>query len=164
VLLPNEEAYGFAKGTLVIKQETVSDQRVSEECFGECLGQCLTVEAADKFKDAISDFDRVNSKHWLLQRQLQIQKPYELVRSDTITLSFKEHGVLGGWNEFYRRYPGSGGYVVMSAVGFNKNKTQAIVHTGTSCGALCGRWSFHLLEKVGGKWQEAPGVTCHTVS
>src|SRR5208283_20017 len=162
VLLPNEKAYGFAKGTVVIRQETVSRPPLvlpSGQCFGECLGKCLTVEAADKFKEAISDFDRMNSKRWLLQRQLQIQKPYELMSSDTITLSFKKQG--DGWDGFYKRHPSSGGFVIMSAVGFNKEKTRAIVYTGSDCGPLCGWWSFHLLEKVGGKWQEAPGVICH---
>ena len=36
VLLPHEESYGFAKGTVVIQQETVSDQHAA--------GACLTAE------------------------------------------------------------------------------------------------------------------------
>ena len=52
----------------------------------------------------------------------------------------------------------------MSAVGFNKETTLAVVYTGSSCGGLCGSWSFHLLEKTDGKWKEAPGVTCSMVS
>jgi hypothetical protein len=154
VLLPQEESYGFAKGTVVIQQETVSDQRAS--------GACLTAESADKFKDAISDFERANSRPWLLQRQFTIQKPYELVSSDAIKLSFNEHGA--DWDGFYKSHPGSGGFLALSAVGFNKDKTLAIVYVGSACGSLCGRWGFHLLEKVGGKWQRAPGITCLTVS
>lgn len=158
VLLPQEESYGFAKDTLVIQQETVQKTVLDQWP----LGACLTAKAADKFKDAISDFDRANSQGWLLQRQFEMQKPYELVSSNAIRLSFKEHSK--GWDGFYERYPGSGGYVTLSAVGFNKDQTQAIVYAGSTCGNLCGRWSFHLLEKVGGKWQEVRGVTCTTVS
>lgn len=66
--------------------------------------------------------------------------------------------------EVEERYPGSGGILPMSSVGFNKEKTCAIVYFGSSCGSLCGAWSFHLLEKVNGKWREIPGVTCHTGS
>jgi hypothetical protein len=153
VLLPLEESSGFAKGTLVIQQDTVSE-RLSEEC--------LTAEAANNYKDAIADYMRVNSETWLLQRKFQVTAPYELVRVETILTFFRKNG--GGWDGFYKRYPKSGGFVILSAVGFNKDKSKAIVYTGSSCGGLCGRWSFHLLEKVGGKWKETGGVACFTES
>ena len=82
------------------------------------------------------------------------------VSSETIETLFKRDG----WDAFYKRYPGSGGYVIVSAVGFNRGKSQAIVYTGSVCGNLCGRWSFHLLEKVDGNWKQATGVTCVSVS
>jgi RNA-directed DNA polymerase len=31
----------------------------------------------------------------------------------------------------------------MSPVGFNREKTQAIVFVESSCGGLCGSWQFH---------------------
>jgi hypothetical protein len=154
LLLPHEESYGFAKGKLVIQQDTAKTHEVQTSC--------LTIEAANKFKDAISDFDRLENKSWLLQRRFEIAKPYILVSSDTVRQVFRQ--LPGGWDNFYKRYPDSGGYLTLSPVGFNKDKTQAIVHTGSSCGGLCGRWGFHLLEKVQGKWKEVPGVTCSLVS
>ena len=95
-----------------------------------------------------------------MQRQFHIEKPYEIVGLDIIEAVFKN----GGWDGFYKSYPESGGYIVMSAVGFNKEKTRAVVYTGSSCGGLCGRWRFHLLEKSQGSWKEVPGVSCVTVS
>jgi hypothetical protein len=154
LLLPKEESYGLAKGRLVIQQDAVQKH--------EALSSCLADEAANKFRDAISDFDRLETKSWLLQRKFQIAKPYILVDSDTIGRVFRQ--LPGGWDSFYKRYPDSGGYLIISPVGFNNDKTQAIVYTGSSCGGVCGRWSFHLLEKVQGKWKEAPGVTCSLVS
>ena len=152
VLLPQQESAEFAKGTLVIQEETVSNPEAPE--------RCLTAAAANKFKDAIADYKRVNSKPWLLQRQLQIEKPYEIVGTKTIDVLFRQ----GGWDAFYERYPDSGGYVIFSAVGFNQDKTQAIVYAGSSCGNLCGRWSLHLMEKIAGKWEQAPGINYVTVS
>jgi hypothetical protein len=52
----------------------------------------------------------------------------------------------------------------MSPISFNKARTLAVVYTGSSCGNLCGRWSFHLLEKINGNWKEVPGVTCMMLS
>jgi len=152
LLLPHEESYGFAKGTLIIQEETVSKRDASEPC--------VTPEAASRFKDAIADYKRLNKKQWLLQRQFQIEKPYEIVSSDAIGVLFKD----SGWDSFYKRYPDSGGYVIMSAVGFNKEKTRAVVYTGSACGGLCGLWRFHLLEKIDGNWKEVPGVSCSMVS
>jgi hypothetical protein len=151
VLLPQEEAYGFAKRTLVVREETESKSDTEK---------CLTPEAAKEFKDAIADFAQVNRKRWLVQRQFQVEKPYEIVNSDTIDLLFKQ----SGWNGFYARYPDSGGYILMSAVGFNHDRTLAVAYTGSACGNLCGRWGLHLLKKVNGKWKTIPGVTCMTVS
>jgi hypothetical protein len=95
-----------------------------------------------------------------LQRQFQIEKAYEMVSSDTIAVLFQG----GGWDDFYKRYPDSGGYITMSAVGFDQEKTRAVVYTGSSCGGLCGGWSFHLLEKLDGNWKTVPGVTCSAAS
>ena len=53
---------------------------------------------------------------------------------------------------------------MMSAVGFNEDKTLAVVYSGSTCGGECGRWSLHLFEKIDGKWKSLPGVTCVTVS
>jgi hypothetical protein len=120
----------------------------------------VTPDAASRFKDAITDYNRRNRKQWLLQRNFQLEKPHEIVSSDTLEALYDK----SGWDGFYERYPASGGYLVMSAIGFNSEKTRAIVYTGSVCGGLCGRWGFHLLEKVDGKWREVPGVTCHEVS
>jgi hypothetical protein len=79
VLLPHEESSRFAKGTLVIQQETVS-KPIKESPWGACL----TPEAANTFKDAIADYERVSRRQWLLQRHFQIEKPYEIVSSDAM--------------------------------------------------------------------------------
>jgi hypothetical protein len=151
LLLPQEESYAFAKGTLIIRQETASNAAVE--------GACLSSELANRFKGAISDYRHSPKTKWLLQRQFDIGKPYEIVSSETIALVLKS-----GWDAYYDRHPRSGGYIFMSAVGFNKDKTLAIVYTGSICGGLCGRAQFHLLEKVQDHWKEEPAATCVAVS
>ena len=111
----------------------------------------MTPEAWNKFKDAIAGFNRVQKKKWLLQRNFQIEKSYKLVSSDVIK-ALPDHP------------PSLAASVVMSAVGFNHEKTRAIVYMGSSCGGLCGSWRFHLLEKVHGNWKEVPGDMCRGAS
>jgi len=137
LLIPHEESYGFAKDTLMIREETVS-MKISRAD--------LTPDAANKFMDTIAVFNRINSRKWLLQRRFQIQKSYTLISAATI-------------KNLPDQPPSSAAYVEMSVVAFNHERTRAIVYLSNSCGGLCGSFRFHLLEKRHGKWKEVPGVT-----
>lgn len=166
LLVPHEETY--CTKTRVIVQETIQEGMGARD-----LASCVSPLVAPEFRDAIANFRAANKTRWVLQRQFELDKPYELVTSDAIEAIFKQGEgakaktdppLEGGWRAFYERYPSSGGYVVLSAVGFNRDKTRAVVYSGASCGSLCGAWSFHLFKKVNGKWTETPGITCHTMS
>ncbi len=146
--------------TRIIEQETVPHLQDPSDKFPEGPEACIFPDVALKFKEAIADYNRINQKRWLLQRNFPTDDPYELVTSDTLKVLF-DHG---DWDAFYKRYPGSSGIISLSAVGFNHDKTRAVLYGGKSCGGLCGSWSFELLEKVDGKWKTVPGVSCHTVS
>jgi hypothetical protein len=146
--------------TLIIQQETVPHLQDPPAPFADGPEACVFPDVSLKFKDAIADYNRVNQKPWLLQRKFQIDHPYELVTSGTLRALFSD----GRWDGFYKRFPASDGIFSVSAVGFNREKTLAILYGGTACGDLCGSWSFHLLEKVDGKWGAVAGVRCHTVS
>lgn len=138
LLLPHEESYGLAKDTLMVQENTVAE---------DVSGACLTHADANRFRDAIAGYNRVYRKKWLLQRHLQVEKPYRIVSSEALS-ALPDH-------------PQSAvSYVRMSPVGFNREKTQAIVYVESSCGGLCGSWRFHLLEKVDGNWHAVPVVTC----
>jgi hypothetical protein len=55
----------------------------------------------------------------------------------------------------------------VSAVGFNPDRTRALVHVGHYCGNMCGGGQYHLLIKKDGKWQadhEYRGTSCGWVS
>jgi hypothetical protein len=146
LLLPQEESYGFAEGTLIIQEETVASATVA--------GACLTPEVARHFKDAASNYERARTKKWLLQRQFKIEKPYEIIDSKTIARLEASD----------QPRPKSGGHIFTSPVGFNREKTLAIVYTGSICGGFCGRARFHLFEKTHGRWKEVSAVTCVVAS
>jgi hypothetical protein len=51
----------------------------------------------------------------------------------------------------------------MSAVGFDRARTRALVYVGHDCGSLCGGGGYHLLVKKDGQWQadrEYRGLSC----
>ena len=57
-----------------------------------------------------------------------------------------------GWAKFNKIYPKANGIINFSRVGFNRDKTQALVYRGFGCGWLCGQGDFIVLRKVDGKW------------
>ena len=111
---------------------------------------CLRPEKEwqEKIGPAISDYVRSNAKPSLLQPRIKVEVPYLLIIADELRSAIQ----TAGWEGFYQRYPDSGGWMELSAVGFNVNKTVAVVYMGHYCGALCGGGGFHVLEKKDGKW------------
>lgn len=115
-VLPDEWTWGYANSkTRLIKAETVSYQ------------MCLTpdAESAKLLDPAILNFRIVNGTTWALERKLDISKPYELVPGPVLQAPFKTNGPAG-WSNFNREHPDSVGWIELSAVGFNHDKTVAI--------------------------------------
>src|SRR5262245_29310830 len=152
-ILPTEWPWQVAKAkSLVIRSETkgykmcLSPDEESEKIIGQ----------------AISQYVKLNEKTWLLKRGLNIEKPYELVPYEELSSALKQ----GWWENFYKQYPNSGGWIELSAIGFNADKTVAVVYMGHLCGGLCGGGGFHVLQKKDGKWVPLTwkGISCAWVS
>jgi hypothetical protein len=124
--------------------------------------ECFEPTARERFKDAIADLGRLNNERRILLRRFDIEKRYEFfIQEKPFVPSAPGEDF---WSAFYKRFEGSRGMITLSTVGFNKEKTLAVVYAGSGCHFLCGNWSFYLLEKAEGKWKEVPGVRCVTVS
>lgn len=134
LLLPHEPPYG--NDLVMIRQETV-----------EATMPCLTPSAEKKFVGAVVAFNRLQGKKYLLQPRFQLDKAYKLIGPDVI-------------RALPSQPQSAASYVEMSPVGFNRDKTRAVLFMGSPCGGLCGKWTYHLLEKVQRKWKEVSGVNC----
>jgi len=97
---------------------------------------------------AIEDYVRLSKQSWLLEPRFTLDTPYKLLTSSDFKSAFK-----GGWENFYKVHPDSGGYIDLSPVGFDAAKTVAVVYMGHLCGGLCGGGKFHVLEKKDGVWK-----------
>jgi hypothetical protein len=56
------------------------------------------------------------------------------------------------WIAYYRRFSDSSGFIMLSRIGFNTERTQALLYLGSRCGPGCGDIHFLLLEKTNGTW------------
>ena len=145
LLLPTEKSHGLANGTLVIQQETITSVKLDDSC--------RKPQVASEFKDAREDYNRHNEPMHL-QRKFNIDKPYELVNTETIGALIKDDN----WGDFYKRYVDSGRIIRVSAVGFNRQRTLAIVNTRTT--PNLGPGSFSFVKKIERKWKVVTGVVC----
>jgi len=125
---------------LVIKAETTSYRMClkPEKEFEPIIGP------------AIAAYTELNKKPYLIQPDFSIDKPYEIIPASELKATFEKGG--GGWKKFYEQHPDSGGSIDLSAVGFNADKTIAVVYMAHHCGGLCGEGVFYVLQKKDGKW------------
>jgi hypothetical protein len=91
-----------------------------------------------------------------LERKFDIKIKYVLVSDEEIEGFFKSG--VDGWKTFYQKYPNSNGFLTLSRVGFNADRTQALVYKGWHCGGLCGSGSYFLLRKKKGGWVVGPSI------
>lgn len=55
-------------------------------------------------------------------------------------------------SDFEARFPNNLGYFVVSRIGLNLNKTEALLYIDHFCGGLCGGGEYVLMRKVNGVW------------
>jgi hypothetical protein len=57
------------------------------------------------------------------------------------------------WEEFYVKYPASGGFISLSQVGLNAEMNEALVYVEHWCHRLCGIGVYVLLSKDDEGWR-----------
>lgn len=56
------------------------------------------------------------------------------------------------WRKFMTKHANTPGIIIVSRIGFNRERDQAVVYSGMSCGTLCGQGEFTWLTKHNGVW------------
>jgi hypothetical protein len=138
-----------------IRQET---RTLNGESGGGAEGICLkpTPDRESIYRPLIQDYVAKNKKRAVLDRKFDLPQ-YALVGPAEIEEIGKH------WRP---RPPGStsdkekavfplNATVIfhVSAVGFNGDRTRALVYVGHNCGGLCGGGAYHLLVNIDGTWQ-----------
>lgn len=104
-------------------------------------------------QSAIEDYETKNSKKCLLRKEsFTLPVKHSLITDLDLKAIF--HGNWGEleWINYYRRFPDSIGFVMVSRVGFNTDHTQALLYLGSRCGPFCGEIHFLLLQNANGTW------------
>ena len=117
------------------------DQRSLEKLFGPA-----------STKDAIDDFVTKNRKSSVFTDQFKLNATIVLITDSDVKRLFHD-SIEGGWDLFHAKYPRATSINTLSRVGFNKDRTEALVYWTYSCGGLCGQGQYVLLGKRDGHWK-----------
>jgi hypothetical protein len=109
----------------------------------------------ESFEPIFSSFEAANKAAMMLHSDVHLAKPTRLVTRAELDAAFETPSgtnVGDGWEGFRHYFPDSAGYLILSGVGFNAERTIALVYEEHRCGGLCGAPSYYILQKRDGRW------------
>jgi len=122
------------------------------------LGLCIETElsylrAKIPFLDdeILNDFKAKNIKTYPLKNYINQRAEYMIITQKEIDhiFDYNPH-----WGSYYKRYPGSGGILTLSRVGFNRQRDQALVHIANQWQRLTGAGIYIVFDKQeDGSWK-----------
>jgi len=159
--IPNDEYEVISHFIQQIKypnsSKLVIQQQTYEKKFGYyayiTLGNISTFENYTKIKldtTMIDDFKNKNANTYKLENKISIPQSVVLISNKELQNIFRDDM---GWLRFYMKYPdSSSGILEISRVGFNDNKTQALLQYGYQYDWQAGRGDLFFLTKDERKW------------
>ena len=103
-------------------------------------------------QDTVADFKERNKEAMRLKRSFRLAIAYRIVNYQKIEKLFAPMMLDEEWKTFDQWYPKSNGYITLSRVGFNRNRTEALVNTSWMRGERTGEGHYFLLSKKDGEW------------
>ena len=102
--------------------------------------------------EALANYHVRNKTHRTLARSFDLRDPYVLLVSHEWQLLFPKSSPAN-WRPFWKRFGAGGGYTRLSAVGFDRSHTRAVLYSDSLCGPKCGSGGYKLFSKYGGRWR-----------
>ena len=99
--------------------------------------------------EARQNFEDLNHASLHLQPPCKFAPECTLVDIADIALQVKN---AKAWRKFMTKHANTPGIIIVSRIGFNRDRDQAVVYSGMSCGPLCGQGEFTWLTKHDGVW------------
>jgi hypothetical protein len=137
-----------------------------EDTTAKRPGNCLKDESVSDpdLREALADYHHVNEHIWILSGEFDKGSKRDFVQRTELD-SFFRKSVGKGWEKFYRKHPHAAGFVSFSAVGFNKDRSAAVVYSAATSCAFCASGGLHFMKKGPKGWVELKDApTCRWIS
>ena len=150
---PND---GKAVKLIVINDHTTA---IEGSCSRDNIAKYNQRITKDELRPLFENLQTRSKESVSLDRLFNIKHDYVLLDERTFADFFRAKD-LEGWEDFYKKYPDSSGYISLSRVGFNTTRTKAIIFRKQNCGPLCSSGDYILFEKIDGKWKDVGRFNC----
>ncbi len=124
----------------------------------------------DLYAKLFKSFRRALTHRWVIEHQFQLMTPYVLTKPGESPRR-SESSARSSQRESSKNLPENQLSIktryTLSAVGFNEDRSRALVYAGCECGELCGYGYLHFLIKVNGRWKfddTFDGEACNIIS
>lgn len=104
-------------------------------------------------QSTLDDFRAKNQQLHKFADNLNLKVEHKLITEQEFSRLVPIKGGIPDWSPFYNKYPDAAGVIYFSKVGFNRERTEALVQIGRGCGRGCGEGGFMFLTKVDGIWK-----------
>jgi len=131
---------------IMIKENTDSGQRNDNDKLDSSFIEIMP----ELQQETIDDFNKANQESYLLEKRFNLPVDYTLISKEEFHSIFPNPS---GWFTFYKKYPGTGGIITLSRVGFNTDKNQALVYIGIQAAPETGAGTYILLIKENNTWK-----------
>jgi hypothetical protein len=152
-----EDRVGWHVSNIVIVNMTRSDltdiqiEDENDKPFSwKRAGRFLRKQAPTLQQTTIEKLREVGTQSAPFRHSFQLPVPYQLVDAKEIDAIFDNKG---WWTDYYEKYPGSQGYLVLSKVGFSADGSQALFYAENRCGGKCATGTYVVMQKSGTSWK-----------
>lgn len=133
----------------------------------DCLPRVAEREVGPEWAPVVANYREENARPRRLLPGFDVGVMYRLISRSELDQRLAEHPGVGRSNDglVYAQFPG-GKLLFLSAVGFDKTKTRALVTVQYTCGFDCSGGSHLLRVKEGPRWVQPAGdvPTCTWIS
>lgn len=113
----------------------------------------LKQEKCNVKSDTLNNYFNLNKSRYYLKSHFTTATSVLLLHDEMDKIHNDYQRGADGWKLFRQRYPKSKGLIVLSRIGINKNKDQAIITIGYGLNLLEGGSELFLLTKDKGDWK-----------
>ena len=114
--------------------------------------------------DAISDLRAKNQIQYAVEDKFSVNVPSALISKEAENMLLHHPTVnrvdaedvkriQDGWQQFYQDHPGAAGILSISRVGFNSDKSLAVVYIAAKTSMMMANGKCYLLAKKNGSWE-----------
>jgi len=144
------ERVAFPVSQIIIVDTTEYDEsEITDEMSWKEIRRFLRKQVPSLQVATMENFRSANVSQAALEKIFDLPLPYQLVAENTLDSIIHN---IADWPQYYKKYPGAQGFLVLSRVGFSPDEKQAMFYVTNHCSGKCASWSFVVARKERAKW------------